>query len=211
MGLFDKKQKKEEKEEEFSDSERIDRGQLFARIIIELFGKPKKHVENSLKTYVDKIKTDLDIKIKKEDYSKTKKQGELFSVFVELELWFNSVSKLIEFCFDYMPSSVEIIKPEKFYYQSNEFAGILNDLQAKLHHLDMIVKNLTTENLNLKNNAGNLIRNIITLSLKSKTKTIEELSTDVGVPAEDLDKLLKILLKERRILQKKDKYGLPGK
>lgn len=212
MALFGKKKKKVKKEkEQLSDSERIEKGQLFTRVIIEVFGKPKKHVEDSLRSYVDRIKTDPNFEVTKQEFSRTKKQGKLFSIFVELEMWVSDVSKLIEFCFDYMPSGIEILKPEKFFYQSNEFAGMLNDLQAKLHQLDMIVKNLRTENLNLKRNAGNLVRNIVMLSLKDKSKTIQELSADVGIPVEDLDKLLKIVLKEGRIVKKNNKYGLPGK
>ncbi|NQV08756.1 hypothetical protein HQ529_02800 [Candidatus Woesearchaeota archaeon] len=211
MGLFKKKKNEEKKEEKLSDSERLDIGQVQVRTIVELFGKPRKHVQDSLKTYVTKLKIDPEAEIIKEEFSKPKKQGDLYSMFVELEIWFKDVPKLIDFCFDYMPSSVEIIKPQKFEYNNDEFAGMLNDLQAKLHQLDMIVKNLKMENLNLKNNAGNLIRNIFNLSLKKKSKTLDEISVDVGIPIEDLKNLIKVLLKEGRIVLKDNKYILPGK
>lgn len=209
MAIFGKKEKKEkEKEEGLTDSERVEHGQVFCRSIIEVLGKPKKHVEDTLKFYVKKIKQDKQIEVIKEEYARTKKQGKLFSIFVEIEFWAKQLTKLIDFCFDYMPSSLEIIIPEKLTYTNDEIAGFLNDLQARLHEFDMMVKTLKTENTSLKNNAGNLMRNIITLSLKSGDKDINALAVAVGVPAEDLKRIIPLILKEKIIIEKGKKYSL---
>src|SRR3989338_2372750 len=101
------------------------------RTIIEVLGKPKEHVESSIKDYVEHIKKDSELVILKEEFSEIKEQGKLWSQFVELELVVKGTNKLIGFCFEYMPSSIEIIKPESLDMSNAELASFLNDLQAR--------------------------------------------------------------------------------
>ena len=82
------------------------------RIIIEVLGKPKEHVENAIKEYIEHIKEDSELVILNEEYSEIKEQGKLWSKFVELDLVIKGTKKLISFCFEYMPSSLEVLKPE---------------------------------------------------------------------------------------------------
>ena len=84
------------------------------RIIIEILGKPKEHVEKTLRIYVDKIKNDSDLVILNSEFSEAAEKEKLWATFVELDMIIKGIPKLIAFCFDYMPSSVEITKPEEF-------------------------------------------------------------------------------------------------
>src|SRR3989338_9491818 len=108
------------------------------RTIIEVLGKPKEHVENAIKEYIEHIKEDSELVILNEDYSEIKEQGPLWSKFVELELVIKGTKKLISFYFEYMPSSLEVVKPEHFIMTNPELSNFLNDLQARLHSVDMI-------------------------------------------------------------------------
>src|SRR3989338_10566187 len=121
------------------------------RTIIEVLGKPKEHVENSIKEYVEHIKKDSELVILSEDYSEIREQGKLWSQFVELELVVKGTFKLISFCFEYMPSSMEVMKPEHLILTNHELGSFLNDLQARLHDVDMIVKKQKAENDFIKN------------------------------------------------------------
>ncbi len=69
---------------------------------------------------------------------------------------FNESKEIVGFCFDYMPSSIDIIKPEKFSLESKEMMDMINDLIAKLHNLDMNVKNLNAQNVLLKREINRL-------------------------------------------------------
>ena len=42
------------------------------RIIIEVLGKPKEHVENAIKDYIEHIKEDSELVVLNEEYSETK-------------------------------------------------------------------------------------------------------------------------------------------
>src|SRR3989338_6709933 len=93
------------------------------RAIIEVLGKPKEHVENSINQYIEHIKEDSELVILSENYSEIKEQGKLWSKFVELDLVIKGTSKLISFCFEYMPSSIEVLKPEQLALTNHELSS----------------------------------------------------------------------------------------
>ena len=100
------------------------------RTIIEVLGKPKEHVEDAINQYINHIKDDSELVILNEDYSDTQEQGKLWSKFVELDLVIKGTKKLISFCFEYMPSSLEVLKPDHLVMSNAELSNFLNDLQA---------------------------------------------------------------------------------
>ena len=151
------------------------------RTIIEVLGKPKEHVEKTIKDYVEKIKQDPDLIILKTDFAETKQQDKFWSTFVEIEMVVKGIPKLIGFCFDYMPSSLEIIKPDELTLNNRVIADFLNDLQARLHNMDMIIKQLKNENLFLKRNMNNIFKNIILLTLTKAKLNKEQLSKVTGI------------------------------
>ena len=49
-----------------------------------------------------------------------------------------------------MPSSVEILDPDKLSFESKNMDNLLNDLLSKLHQQSMAVRNLHAENVLMK-------------------------------------------------------------
>ena len=66
---------------------------------------------------------------------------------------------VIDFCFDYLPSSVEILEPEYINEKSIDLAGVLNDLMLKLHEYNMVIRNLQAENKVMKNKLDPTVSN----------------------------------------------------
>ena len=122
------------------------------RLIIEIAGFPKEHIEETMKAVIEKIKSEK--KVLKYDIFEAEKKDKFFSTFTEIEIEFESLDDLSGFCFDYMPSSIEILSPNKLNIDSKEYENIFNDILAKLHHYDMIIKNLKAENMLLKRKQG---------------------------------------------------------
>ncbi len=178
------------------------------RTIIEVLGKPEEHVENSIKEYIEHIKEDSDLVILNEEYSEIKEQGNLWSKFVELDLVIKGTSKLISFCFEYMPSSIEVVKPEHLIMTNLELSSFLNDLQARLHSVDMIVKQLKAENDFLKLNMNAILHNAILICLKVSTLNIAQLSQITGVDKKEIEIFVEKLLKENKIKKENDLYSL---
>ena len=178
------------------------------RTIIEVLGKPKEHVEDALKQYIAHIKEDSELVVLNEDYSEAKEQGNLWSKFVELDLVIKGTKKLISFCFEYMPSSLEILKPEHLIMSNTELSNFLNDLQARLHNVDMVVKQQKAENDFLRKNMHAMVHNTILICLKVARLSLEQLSQVTGVEQKELEIFVEKLLKENKIKKEDDLYTL---
>ncbi len=177
-------------------------------IIIEVLGKPKEHVEKSIRDYVEKIKMDSDLIVMKADFADATEKESLWATFVELDMVVKGIPKLISFCFDYMPSSVEISKPEEFIMKKSTVEDLLNDLQARLHNVDMVVKQQKNENEFLKHNLNKAVSNTVLLSLVSGSLDRERLSKATGISEEELEIFLDNLIKENKIIKEGEIYTL---
>ncbi len=183
---------------------------ILFRAIIEVLGKPKEHVQSSLEKYLQNLKENELYAVVNVQMAKLKKQkeGELWSLFAEVEVWTEKVDHLIDFCFDYMPSSIEIIEPSELKLNEIEVSDFLNDLQTKLHSVDMLAKQLKTENDVLKINTAALLKNYITMLLKQNNLTSAQLSNFTGVNKDKLEDFLDQLIDEGKIDLKEETYYL---
>jgi hypothetical protein len=184
------------------------RAHIRCKTIIEVLGKPKEYTEQALSKYIDHIKKDDELVILNQDLSEISERDKLFSKFVELDLVVKGTSKLISFCFEYMPSSVEVIKPESLKLMNNEITGFLNDLQAKLHGVDMAIKQLKSENDFLRANMNAILNNTILICLKVGKFPVDKLAKLTGVNEKELQIYLDNLIKENRIKKEGDNFLL---
>lgn len=179
------------------------------RAILEVLGKPKEHVEETVKLLVEKVRENPEISILSEKYAEMKQEGKtMFSTFVELEMIIKGITVLTGFCFDFMPSSIEIEKPEELVIKNRDISNIYNDLQAKLHNVDMVAKTLKAESDFLKRNLNTMVSNIITILIKIGKDSLDDLSTFTGISNEELEKHLEKLIQEGKIKKEEDVYKL---
>jgi len=181
------------------------------KIIIEILGKPRDHVEKTLRKYIDKIKNDSYLIILNSNFSEVVEKGKLWATFSELDMIIKGIPKLIAFCFDYMPSSIEITKPDEFIMKKSTVEDIINDLQARLHQVDMIVKNQKNENDFLKQNLNKVVSNVILISLATGNMDNVNLSKVTGINDKGLKIFLDNLIKENKIREEKGIYSLVKK
>ncbi|VVB81632.1 Uncharacterised protein [uncultured archaeon] len=157
---------------------------IVARCMVEILGAPKEFIAKSLQEHVDKIKKDgLDIQIEK--YAEPVPADKLFTQFVELQIAFKDTGELLDFCFDSMPSTVEIMSPEKMELDMAAFEDFVNDLQGRLHQTDMMLKGLQAQKQVLDKNAINILHNFIKFVCKTP-QSLEELSKFVGIKSDAL-------------------------
>ena len=181
------------------------------KVIIEVLGKPKGHVEKALKMYVDKIKQDSDLIVLKEEFADAKEKEGLWATFTELEMVVKGIRKLIAFCFDYMPSSIQVLKPESYNLDRSLIEDFINDMQARLHDVDMIVKKQRNENEFLKKNMHTTIKNLILISLLYGSLDKENISKITGIKSEELKIFLDNMVKDSRIKEENGSYSLVKK
>ncbi|MBI1969038.1 hypothetical protein HYS49_03950 [Candidatus Woesearchaeota archaeon] len=184
---------------------------ILFRAMIEVLGKPQEHVEEALGTYLENLKKNERYTVLRAARAKTKKQDDqdLWATFAELEVQTEKVEDIIGFCFDYMPSLIEVIEPVEFPLKDVDVTQFLNDLQAKLHNVDMVAKNVKLENDHLHKNMGLLLRNYVLLLLsKGGQLTSEQVSKLTGVDQDRLEDFLDTLIDQGKIDLKAGKYFL---
>ena len=184
------------------------------RAIIEVLGRPKEHVEKTIKDYLERLKQDKNYQIVSEEVAEVKKQEkeEMWVIFAELEVRTEKVDNIIGFCFEYMPSMVELIEPSELTLRDVTLSNFLNDLQARLHHVGIVAKQLKSENDFLKKNLAVLVKNYVTVLLNGGRKmTSEQLSKLTGLAKDKLEDFLDQLIDKEEIDLKEDLYLLKKK
>ncbi len=175
--------------------EKLSEGYIQFTAIIEILGKPKEHVEKTLNDYISKIKESEKLIFIREESSDPKEvEDSMFSIFSEIELMAKGTDAVINFCFDYMPSSIEVIEPNILKYSSSAFTDFLNDLQTRLHNLDMLVKTTRSKNKALNRNTENLLKNSIKLAINSGHDNIESISKVLGISKNNLNAIVDALV-----------------
>jgi len=123
--------------------EKIKQGYLRVKLIVEIAGFPEEHVNHTLNLVKEKILEVKNVELLKANIREAKKMSErMWSGFVEIEILVDRLASLIGICFDFLPSSIEIIEPETIPEDSGYLSDVLNDLAAKLHHYDAVAKML---------------------------------------------------------------------
>jgi len=187
---------------------KVAEGKILTRVIIEIVGKPKEHVDKALRVVIDNIKEQKNIEIVEKKLFNAEKQEEMFSAFTEIGILFKDMQALIGFCFDFMPSSVEILDPEKLSFNSNKFAGLINDLLAKIHQMNLKLVQNNTEKKALEKNLVNMLKNTVMVLLNIKSMQLKQLSKNSGINEKELKLLLDSMIKEKIIDFNNEVYSL---
>ncbi|MBW2989266.1 hypothetical protein KY358_03015 [Candidatus Woesearchaeota archaeon] len=179
------------------------------RAILEILGKPKEHVEKTMNILLEKIKEDPDNSVLSEKFAEIKPTGKtMFSTFIELEMLFKGLGSLAGFCFDFMPSSIEIEKPEQLVLKNKAVSDLFNDLQAKLHDVDRAAKTIRAQRDLLQRNFSKVIGNLIAVLIKVGKSEIDDLSKFTGIEKGELQGYIDHLIKEGKIKKEGDGYQL---
>ncbi len=205
---------------EFNDKR--SEGWFYCRIILQIVGKPIDYVEKTLNDYIEKIDINDRYLLYKKEVNKPEKLpaqegvslakiGDLYSAFAELEILFKNVMDVINFSFDYMPSSIEIIEPVTLVLKNTHLTTFINDLLGKLHELNYIVKNNDQTKEQILKNQEIITRNLILVALMNGPKDVNVLCQLSGLPKDYIEPITEKLLKENLIVKENDVFKLRSK
>jgi hypothetical protein len=183
---------------------------IMVRAIIEVAGKPKQYVDDSLKKVIDTIKEDDTFKLLHYKSFKSKPVENFFSCFAELDLEFTQTADLVDFCFDHMPASIEISEPEHLNLDAKRLSSLLNDFLARLHTVSMTHSNVQAENKLLRINTEALLKNMLRIILKDKPQDLQLIAKQIGLPAEHLEEYLDSLAAKGKLKKIQGLYSLDG-
>ena len=186
----------------------IEEGYLRVIVIFELVGKPKSHIEQTIKAYVENVTSQEDVFLLKDEYEEaTELEEGVFSTVAELELLVKNMERLTWLCMNFTPASIEIIEPDTKTFEQKEIGHWLNDLLSRLHEIGMVQKNLQGQHHVLVKNFNAMTRNAILLALQH-TKDVAVLAKQIGMDVEHTKKFLEALIKEGKVREEKGSYHL---
>ena len=124
-------------------SGKSEEGKITAVFIIEVLGRPKEHLTETLEDLTRKLGEEKGVKILNKKINEPKlveNQKDLFTAFAEVEVEVDEAMMLAAIMFKYMPSHVEIIEPERIVLANNEFSDVLSEITRRLHRYEELVK-----------------------------------------------------------------------
>jgi hypothetical protein len=186
----------------------LENGGVHFQTIFEMAGKPKAHVEETFKAYIESIKKDHVYHVLQDDmaeFVEVEGSESLFSSFCEMEVVVKDSSQVIDFIFKYMPASLEVIEPQEFKLGATEATGMFNDLIAKLHQFDMHAKDANQKLLVFANTNQSLAENLILLVLNEPIP-IAIIEQRTGMKQSILPPYLEKLIQKGRIAKVGDNY-----
>ena len=148
--------------------EKIEQGAVHAIFVIELAGRPPEHIKKALDTLVDAFGKQKGVEIIIKKIHDPKPVEKLFSCFAEIEFICESFSRLLNLIFYFMPSSIEIVEPEKIKLSAADANAIANDISTRLHQYDSIAKKLQIENAIILKKTEEALKNSETKKDKDK-------------------------------------------
>lgn len=185
--------------------QKLNEGYILSRVIINVVGKPESQVIQAADLIIHKLKKDENFIVNNIEVSDVKKEDPLFTLFAEIELLTKNIDQIAWFCFDYMPASIEIIEPRELKYKSEQMTNFFNDIQQRIHSLDLALKTMALENKKIKTNGSLLMRNML-FYLTQTPKSPKELSKALGIPEPDLQPIIDNLLNQKRLILEGNKY-----
>ncbi|MDP3990110.1 MAG: hypothetical protein Q8Q01_02800 [archaeon] len=184
------------------------------RALLEILGKPKEYVEQALKNYVEKISSEEKYTLHTQHISEAianEKEEGFFSAIAELEISTPLLEDLTIFCLEYMPAQIEIMEPAELALKDADLTAFFNDLQAKLHSIDLVAKTVKMENDSLKRGVNSLLTNYITVLLQGRSMNSEDLGKLTGVEKDRLEDFMDVLIDQGRIDLNDGKYFIVDK
>ncbi|RME31150.1 hypothetical protein D6789_03620 [Candidatus Woesearchaeota archaeon] len=209
-----KKRQKKKKEAgrltEKDIKERLENGWVRCIIIFELAGKPKQHVEETLRAYMENIKRDARISMLAEEYAETEEHEDgIFSTFCEAELLVQNLEVLTWLSINFSPASIEVIEPTVLSHKASELTSWYNDLLSKLHEVSTVLREERSINRHLTESLNALIKNAIKAALRAEERDAKGLEAWLGIPAQQLAPFLKHLVEKKEVVESGGSYRLP--
>jgi len=119
-----------------------------AVMIIDVIGKPPKHLTETLENMIKAIDEEKGVSVqtkKLHEPTLLKDQKKFYTAYAEIEVEIDEIMVLTMLLFKYMPAHVEVISPELIALTNNGWNEILNELTRRLHGYDEIARVLHAE------------------------------------------------------------------
>ena len=171
---------------------------LKTKIILEMLGRPKEHIVETMAKLVETLAKEKGIKISEKIIHEPKKmenQGkdgkviemsedkQLYTTFAEIDIEAEDILTLTGIAFRYMPSHMEISSPEELTLDNFNLNIMINELVTRLHQYDSIAKSALINNKLLSEKMQEIIKE--TGYIESKVEEKEDVSEKIQESKEE--------------------------
>lgn len=121
---------------------------ITAIMIVEVMGKPKEHLTETLEKISKDIGNEKNVEVTEKKINEPKeleKKKGFFTAYAEIEVEIEDALQLATLMFKYMPAHIEIVEPEKLRMTNVGYADILNELTRRLHQYDNLLRVMQME------------------------------------------------------------------
>jgi hypothetical protein len=197
--MIDKKKMGQKKED----------GWVECNVTLQMIGKPKEYLVESM----NKIITGIESEEKKYAIFETQffdgdNKENFFTYVCEIKMLFSKPLDIIDFSFDYMPSTIELVDPPNISFSSADFSSFINEMLIKNHDLNMLTKTLSEQGKRLFATQDALLKNITFQSIIYGEKSISKISRNAGVDEKFMENLLNKMVEENTLVKNGDEYSI---
>ena len=124
-----------------------------AVFILEIIGRPKEHLVQTLEKIVEAINQEKGVKViekKINEPVELKNNKDFYTTFAEVEVEVEEILQIAMLMFKYMPANIEIIEPETIALSNNGLNEIFNELARRLHAYDEMARVLQIQTAKLQ-------------------------------------------------------------
>ncbi len=117
-------------------------------LVLEILGRPKEHLKESLNTLVVRLGAEKGVKILSKEYHEpveVEQNKNLFTAFAEVSIECESIQTFFGMVFGYMPAHIELVSPENIELSNSDLNGLANNILQRLHNYDAVTKNSMVE------------------------------------------------------------------
>lgn len=188
---------------------KIQEGGVKSKLIIEIVGKPKEYVEDTIKKNIEKLKTEKKAHLVSEKIHEVKElQDSIFSTFAEVEIVVETFQRFLDICYEYAPSSIEVLEPERYPMKTKDIEGILNDLISRSHNATAQLREAVAKISILDQNFMNLMKRMIVSLVEDSPKKISHIADKTGLSEDKAKQFLEIFEEDKIIKIEKNECML---
>ena len=126
----------------------IDKKKIKAVLILEIIGRPKEYLIESISEIIKKIDEEKGVAVIEKKVNEPvliKEQKDLYTTFAEIVVEVEEVFYLAVLMFKYMPAHIQVISPEESEISNTDLTDLFSELCRRLHSYDEITRVLSIE------------------------------------------------------------------
>jgi hypothetical protein len=130
------------------NSDEIIKQKITAIMIVEVMGRPKEHLIETLEKIASDINNEPGVEVVEKRINEpklVKDQKDLFSTYAEIEVEVEQSLHLPYLTLKYMPAHIDVVEPENIKMNAAMLTDMLNGISGKLHKYDEVAKVLQME------------------------------------------------------------------